>query len=70
MANFVNLHKVIVKRNAFSAFSNIWNEIEPEGEVESEKLKHQFSQVEGDLNWERRSLNRFSFQTRKHPQKK
>jgi len=50
MASFVNPHKVVVKRNAFSAFPSAQNGIELEGGVESEKFKCQFSQVEGDLD--------------------
>ncbi len=50
MASFVKPHKVIAKRNAFSAFPSVWNGVELEGGIESEELKCQFSQVEGDLN--------------------
>jgi hypothetical protein len=47
--DYVDLHKVIVRRSAFSTFLNARNEDELEGEIESEGLKHQFSQREGDL---------------------
>jgi hypothetical protein len=43
-------HKVLVRRSAFSAFPSAWNEGEPKKGIESERLKHQFSQVERDLN--------------------
>jgi hypothetical protein len=48
MVGFVYLHKVIV-RNAFLAFPSAQNGGESIGGVESGRLKHQFSQVEGDL---------------------
>ncbi len=50
MASFVKPDKMIAKRNAFSAFPSVWNGVELEDGIESEELKHQFSQVEGDLN--------------------
>jgi hypothetical protein len=50
MAGFVKPHKMIAKRNAFSAFPSVWNGVELEDGIESEELKHQFSEVEGDLN--------------------
>jgi hypothetical protein len=50
MANFVNPHKAVVKRNAFSAFPSAQNGITSEGGERSEVLKCQFSQVEGDLD--------------------
>jgi hypothetical protein len=50
MAGFVKPHKVIVKRNEFSSFPSLWNVVDSEGGIESEELKRQFSQVEGDLN--------------------
>jgi hypothetical protein len=50
MASFVNPHKVVAKRNAFSAFPNAQNGIELEGGAKSEGSKCQFSQMEGDLD--------------------
>ncbi len=50
MADFVNPHKVVVQRNAFSAFPNTWNEAESKGGAESEKLRRQFSQMDRDMN--------------------
>ncbi len=50
MVIFVDLHKVVVKRNAFSTLPSAWNEVESKGGIESGRLKHQFSQVEGDLD--------------------
>jgi hypothetical protein len=49
MVGFVDLHKVIVK-SAFSTFPSAQNECELEGGAKSERLKHQFLQVEGDLD--------------------
>jgi hypothetical protein len=46
MAIFVNLHKVITRRNAFSSFPSVWNGVQLEGGVENEELKSQFTQVE------------------------
>jgi hypothetical protein len=43
MASFVNLHKVVAKRNAFSTFPSARNVIELEGGAKSEGLKCQFS---------------------------
>jgi hypothetical protein len=42
MASFVDFHKVIVKRNAFLAFSSARNGGESKGVVENGRLKHQF----------------------------
>jgi hypothetical protein len=49
MASFVNIHEVI-PRNAFLAFPSAQNEVELEGGAKSERLKHHFSQVKGDLD--------------------
>ncbi len=65
MADFVNPHKVVVQRNAFSAFPNTWNEAESKGGAESEKLRCQFSQMDRDMNYKRFS-NGFPFQKKKH----
>jgi hypothetical protein len=65
MASFVNPHKVVVKRNASSAFPSAQNGIELEGGVESERFKCQFSQMEGDWIY-KGSLNWFPFQTNEH----
>jgi hypothetical protein len=40
MVTFVDLHKLVAKRNAFSAFPIAWNGGESEGRVESWGLKH------------------------------
>jgi len=50
MAGFVDSHKVVARRNAFLAFPSAQNGGESRGGVESGRLKHQFSQVEGDLD--------------------
>jgi hypothetical protein len=50
MVGFVNLHKVVARRNAFSALPSAQNEGELKSGAKSERLKHQFYQVEGDLN--------------------
>jgi hypothetical protein len=50
MACFVNLHKVVVKRSAFSTFPTARNEGELNGGAKSEKFKCQFLQVEGVLD--------------------
>jgi hypothetical protein len=50
MLGFVNLHKVVARRNAFSAFPSAQNEGELKSGAKSERLKRQFYQVEGDLN--------------------
>ncbi len=47
MISFVNPHKVVSRRSAFSTFPSARNE---EGRVESERLKHKISQVKGDLH--------------------
>ncbi len=41
---------MVTKRSAFSALPSAQNGDEFEGGVESGSLKHQFSQVEGDLD--------------------
>jgi hypothetical protein len=46
----VDPHNVVVRRNAFLAFPSEWNGGESEGGAKSGRLKHQFSQVEGDLD--------------------
>jgi len=48
MAGFVDLHKVVV-RNACFVLPRARNGGELEGGAKSERLKRQFSQVEGDL---------------------
>jgi hypothetical protein len=50
MVSFVNPHKVVFRRSAFSTFPSARNEYELESRVESERLKHIFSQVKGDLH--------------------
>jgi len=50
MVGFIDPHKVVVRRSALSAFPNAWNEGESKEGTKSEDLKHQFSQVERDLN--------------------
>ncbi len=50
MAGFVDLHKMIARKNAFSALPSAWNEGELEGGAKSGGLKCQFSQVEVDLD--------------------
>jgi hypothetical protein len=52
MASFMNLHKVIVRKTVFSAFSSAQNEGESKGRAKSKKLKCQFSQVKEDLNFQ------------------
>ncbi len=49
MVGFVDLHKVVARKNAFSAFPSEWNGVELEGGAKSEGLKCQFSQLEGAL---------------------
>ncbi len=50
MVGFVDLHKVVARRSAFSAFPSAWNGVESEGGAKNEGLKCQFSQVEGALD--------------------
>jgi hypothetical protein len=50
MVGFVDPHKVILRKNAFSTFPNTWNEGELKGGAESGGLKSQFSQMKGALN--------------------
>jgi hypothetical protein len=50
MAGFMDLHKVVARRSTFLGFWNAWNWVELKGEVETEGLKCQFSQVERDLD--------------------
>ncbi len=50
MVGFVDPHKVVARRSAFSAFPRAQNGGELEGGLESERLKCQFSQMEGDLD--------------------
>ncbi len=40
MASFMDIHKVVVKRNAFWTFSNAWNESELKGGAKSGRLEH------------------------------
>ncbi len=53
MASFVDPHTVVVRRNAFWTLPSAWNEVESKGEVESGRLKHQFSQIEGNLDFKK-----------------
>jgi hypothetical protein len=41
---------MVVRRNVFLTFPIAQNESESKGGIESEKLKHQFSQVKWNLN--------------------
>jgi hypothetical protein len=53
MARFVDPHKIVVQRNAFSILGNVQNEGVSKVKIESfghGSLKHSFSQVEGDLD--------------------
>jgi len=50
MVGFVNFHKVIARRNAFSALPRAQNGGELKSGAKNERLKCQFSQVKGDLN--------------------
>jgi hypothetical protein len=50
MASFVHPHKVIATTSAFSTFPNTQSGGESGGGAESGKLKHQFSQMERDMN--------------------
>jgi hypothetical protein len=50
MVGFVYPHKVVTRRNAFLAFSSAQNRGDSKGEAKSGRLKHQFSQVEVDLD--------------------
>ncbi len=51
MIDFVDLHKVVVRRSEFSTFPSAQHGVELEcTRVESEGLNRQFSQVEGDLD--------------------
>jgi hypothetical protein len=50
MVSLVDPHKVVHRRNALSTYSSAWNGGELEGGAKSGRLKHQFSQVERDLN--------------------
>jgi hypothetical protein len=50
MVGFIDPHKVVVRRSALLASPNAWNEGESKEGTKSEDLKHQFSQVERDLN--------------------
>jgi hypothetical protein len=56
LAGFVDMHKVVVRRSAFSALPSPHNGGELEGGAKSGGLKCQFSQVEGDLDY-KKSLN-------------
>ncbi len=61
MVGFVDPHKVVVRRNAFSTFPSAQNGGELEGGENNGMLKHQFSQVEKDWIY-KKSLNKFPFQ--------
>jgi hypothetical protein len=50
MTDFVNLHKVIVRRNAFSTFWSGQNEDESKGEQKVKSWNVNFQKVKGDLN--------------------
>jgi hypothetical protein len=50
MASFVNLHKMVARRSAFLVIPSAQSGGEKEGQAESGRLKHQFSQMEGDLD--------------------
>ncbi len=50
MAGFVDPHKVVARRSAFLTLQNAQNGVESIGGVENGRLKHQFSQLEGDLD--------------------
>jgi hypothetical protein len=50
MASFVDPHKVVARRSAFSAFPRAQNGGELEGGLEIGRLKWQFSRVKGDLD--------------------
>ncbi len=50
MVSFVDPHKLVAKRNAFSAFPIAWNGGESKSGVESGGLKCQFSHVERELD--------------------
>jgi hypothetical protein len=52
MVDYVDTHKVVVRRSAFLAFLIARNEGEYKGGVKCEGLKHQFSQMKGDLDLE------------------
>jgi len=46
----VDLHKVVVRRSAFLVFPSAQNRGEAKGELKNERLKCQFTQMEGDLD--------------------
>jgi hypothetical protein len=46
----VDLHKVVVRRSAFLAFPSAQNRGESKGGLKNERLKCQFTQMEGDLD--------------------
>jgi hypothetical protein len=53
MASFVNPHKVVARKSAFPIFGNAQNDGVSKVKTESlghARLKHSFSQVEGDLD--------------------
>jgi hypothetical protein len=50
IVGFVDLHKVVARRNAFLALPSAWNGGKLKGGPKSGRLKRQFSQVEGDLD--------------------
>jgi hypothetical protein len=65
MASFVDPHQVVAKRNAFSTLPSAWNEVESKGEIESGRLKDQFSQMEGNLDFQE-ILKLVPFHKKKH----
>ncbi len=69
MVGFGDLHKLVSRRNAFSAFSNAQNGGEIEGGVESEGSKCQFSHTERDLDLQN-IFKQVSISNRKAPKKK
>jgi hypothetical protein len=67
--DFVKVHEVIVERSAFLAFSRAQNEGESNGEIKSERLKGQLSQVKGELNLQE-MLKLISIPKKRHQDKK
>ncbi len=50
VVGFMDIHKVVAKRNVFLTFWSAQNGVELKGGVEDGRLKCQFSKVEGDLD--------------------
>jgi hypothetical protein len=69
MVGFVDPHKLVVRRSAFSSLSNAQNGGETKGGVKSGGLKCQFSHMEGDLDL-LKSVNWFPFQKGEHQGKR